>query len=80
MDKLFDMENLMAMYTEVVVTISAKTSSIHNFIRVLTVVGHFGSTLDVITIIAHPFGVMRLVWVRTVGNFLHVPFVKTFFV
>ena len=70
----------MAINTEVIVAVSTKTTSIHNFMGVLTVIGHFGSTLDVITVIAHPFGVMRLVWVRTVGNFLHVPFVKTFFV
>jgi hypothetical protein len=71
------MENFLLAGTEVVVAVSTQATSIHDFGGMLTVVSHLRATLDVIAIVTHPFGMMRLVCVRTIGYFL--PSIGIFF-
>ena len=66
------MKNFLAGGDESVVAVPAKSTSIDVFIGVLAIVGFVGSTVNIITISAHPFGIMLLIRMRTVGNFIHI--------
>ena len=66
------MKNFLAEGDESVVAVSAQSTSIDIFVRVLAIVSFVGSTMNIITIPAHSFGVMLLICVRTVGDLVHL--------
>lgn len=66
------MENFLSGGDESVVAVPTKSTSIDVFVCVLTIVRFVGSTVNIITISTHSFGVVLLVCMRAVGDLVYL--------
>ena len=69
---LLDTENFFPGGDKSVIAVPAESPSIDVLVGVLAIVRFVGSTMNIITISAHPFGVMLLIRMRTVCNFINI--------
>ena len=66
------MENFLPGGDQSVVAVSTESTSIDVFVGVLAIVGFVGSTVNIITISTHTFGVVLLISVRAVGDLVYL--------